>query len=71
MRVIFVVWKIHIKMSGPMRTAWTEVYNRALSRIFGPQEGEVKGGCRKLHNKETDNFFFLYLDGSNSLGCSR
>jgi hypothetical protein len=26
--------------------------NRVLKRIFGPKRDEVKGECRKLHNKE-------------------
>jgi hypothetical protein len=26
--------------------------NRALSRVFGPQKGEVTGGSRKLHSEE-------------------
>jgi hypothetical protein len=31
--------------------------NRVLRRIFGPRRLEVKGGMRKLHNKEFHNMF--------------
>jgi hypothetical protein len=28
-------------------------------RIFGPKMDEVIGGCRKLHNEELHNLYFL------------
>jgi hypothetical protein len=35
--------------------------NRALRRIFGPKQGEVIGGSRKLHNEELHNLYFSQL----------
>jgi hypothetical protein len=32
--------------------------NRVLRRIFGSNRGEVKGGWRKLHNKELHKFSY-------------
>jgi hypothetical protein len=29
--------------------------NRVLRRIFGPKEGEIIGGWRKLHNEELNS----------------
>jgi hypothetical protein len=33
--------------------------NKVLSRIFVPQRDELTGGCKKLHNKEYQNLYFL------------
>jgi hypothetical protein len=33
--------------------------NRILRRIFGRKRGKAKGGCRKLHSDEVDNFYSL------------
>jgi hypothetical protein len=33
------------------------VQNRVLRRIFGPQEDEVTGGWRKLHNEELHDLY--------------
>jgi hypothetical protein len=32
--------------------------NRVLRRIFGPKRNELKGGWRKLHNKELCNLYW-------------
>jgi hypothetical protein len=34
-----------------------EFENRVLRRTFGPKRDEVKGGWRKLHNKELHNSY--------------
>ena len=31
--------------------------NRVLSRIFGPNRGEVTGECRKVHNEELNDLY--------------
>ena len=33
--------------------------NRALRKLFGPKRDEVTGECRKLHNEEHRDFYFL------------
>jgi hypothetical protein len=35
--------------------------NRVLRGIFGPKRDEVIGGCRKLHNEELDNVYWLRI----------
>ena len=32
--------------------------NRVLSRIFGPERGEVTGEWRRLHNEELNDMYF-------------
>jgi hypothetical protein len=32
-------------------------WNRLLSGIFGPKVEEVRGGWRKLHDEELENFY--------------
>jgi hypothetical protein len=33
--------------------------NRVLRRIFGSRRDKVTGGCKKLHNEELHNMYFL------------
>jgi hypothetical protein len=33
-------------------------WNRLLSGIFGPKKQEVRGGWRKLHDEELQNFYW-------------
>jgi hypothetical protein len=33
--------------------------NRVLRRISGPKRDEVAGECRKLHNEELNDLYFL------------
>ena len=33
--------------------------NRVLRRVFGPKRDEVTGECRKLHNEELNDLYYL------------